>query len=74
MRGATREKAETAHVCLQGRKNNGLAAPSSTWGRGTLKAPRFGVDPTSKIRWNGQEVPTTGHLGSPSSVGKSHAA
>lgn len=48
--------------------------PCSIWGGATLKAPRFGVDSSSEIHWNGQDTPATGHLGCPISVGKSSAA
>lgn len=56
------ERQRDAHVCMQVREI-GPAAPSSTWGRATLKAPRVGVDSSSEIHWNGEEVPTIGYLG-----------
>lgn len=68
------ERQRDTHVCMQVREI-GPAAPSSTWGRATLKAPRVGMDSSSEIHWNGQEVPTIGHLGPLSiSVGKCSAA
>lgn len=52
------KRQSNTYVCMQVRGNKGPAAPSSTWDRATFKAP--GVDSSSEIHWNGQEVPTIG--------------